>query len=73
MEELVKAAAHVIPGSMETTDEPEAIVQEQADAMAEKRWLFYRTGSDSQSVSSLMRVSLKQRRNQSRMWRQYRR
>lgn len=73
MEELVKAAAHVIPGSMETTDEPEAIVQEQADAMAENVGSSTEPGSDSQSVSSLMRVSLKQRRNQSRMWRQYRR
>lgn len=73
VEELAKAAAHVIPGCMESTDEPETIVPEPADAIAEDGGSSTEPGRDSLSVPAVMRVSLKQRRSQSRMWRQYRR
>lgn len=73
MEELVKAAAHVIPGCEENGEKAETIVQEQADVMAEDGDSSIEPCSGSQPVPAVMRVSLKQRRSQSRMWRQYRR
>ena len=74
MEELAKAAAHVIPGGRNMVDGLETVPQEQEDGASENGGPGIETISDkNQPVPSPMRISLKQRRSQSRMWRQYRR
>lgn len=74
VEELAKAAAHVIPGCRNMVDGLETVPQEQEDGASENGGPGIETISDkNQPVPSPMRISLKQRRSQSRMWRQYRR
>ena len=74
VEELAKAAAHVIPGCRNMAGGLETVPQEQDDRESGSGCPGIETISDeNQPVPSPMRISLKQRRSQSRMWRQYRR